>query len=270
MLAAALHGPALAGLGLAGAFVVPLLVESQQPNPWPLVIYLAVVAGAAYALARLRRWLWLAAAAVAGAVIWGLALTGSRRPRTAHSLWASALFVHVAMQLALAAAFMAIEPHLAVADDAAEPDWIAAAALAALTVLAVLALGAARMDAQWTAFAVVAMAILGAHRLAQRACGGGRSARRRRRARRRSPPGRACKAPPEPRLLAPALEGVLRLPENVSQLPDLRGARDARRRRCWRPCGCGAAARCRCTPPASTRSPPSCRRCWRWCWPTCA
>ena len=55
MLAAALHGPALAGLGLAGALVVPLLIESQQPNPWPLVIYLAVVAGAAYALARLRR-----------------------------------------------------------------------------------------------------------------------------------------------------------------------------------------------------------------------
>ena len=38
MFAAALHGPALAGLGLAGSFIVPLLIESQQPNPWPLVI----------------------------------------------------------------------------------------------------------------------------------------------------------------------------------------------------------------------------------------
>lgn len=215
MFAAALHGPALAGLGLAGAFAVPLLVQSQQPNPWPLVIYLAVVAGAAYALARLRRWLWLAAATVAGAAGWGLALTGTV-DLGGEILWSAALFAHVAVQLALAAAFMAIEPHLAVTDDAAEPDWIAAAALAALTVLAVLALGAARMDVWWTTFAVVAMAILGGTAW-------------------RSAPAAAAaplagvvalgaivawpglKAPPEPSLLAPALEGVLRLPENVSQ-----------------------------------------------------
>ncbi|MBX9591043.1 MAG: DUF2339 domain-containing protein [Hyphomonadaceae bacterium] len=215
MLAAALHGPALAGLGLAGALVVPLLVEAQQPNPWPLVLYLAVVAGAAYWLARLRRWLWLAAAAVAGAVIWGLALSGSVDPAS-EGPWAAALFVHVAIQLALAAGFMAIEPHLAVADDAAAPDWIAAAALAALSVLAVLALGTARMDAWWTTFAVLAMAVLGATAW-------------------RSAPAAAAaplagsvalgaiaawpglKALPEPRLTAPALEGVLRLPENVSQ-----------------------------------------------------
>jgi uncharacterized membrane protein len=215
MLAAALHGPALAGLGLAGSFIVPLLIESQQPNPWPLVIYLAVVAGAAYALARLRRWLWLAAATVAGAVIWGFALSGSV-DLGGEGLWSAALFVHVAIQLALAAAFMAIEPHLAVPDDAAEPDWIAAAALATLTVLAVLALGAARMDAWWMTFAVAAMAILvaTAWRSAPAAAAGplagvaalGAIA---------AWPG--LKAPPEPSLLAPALEGVLRLPENVSQ-----------------------------------------------------
>ena len=76
MLAAALHGPALAGLGLAGSLVVPMLVSSQTPSPWPLVIYLAVVAAAAYALARLRRWLWLAAAVVVGVFFWGLALMG--------------------------------------------------------------------------------------------------------------------------------------------------------------------------------------------------
>src|SRR5581483_2467264 len=34
MLAAALHGPALAGLGLAGSLVVPLLVSSDSPSPW--------------------------------------------------------------------------------------------------------------------------------------------------------------------------------------------------------------------------------------------
>jgi uncharacterized membrane protein len=214
MLAAALHGPALAGLGLAGAFVVPLLIESQAPNPWPVVIYLAVVAGAAYALARLRRWLWLAFAAVAGAIVWGFALLGQTGDGTA-ALWTHALFVHVAVQLALAAVFMALEPHLATTDADAEPDWIATLALAALTLLAVLALAAARMDAAWTAFAIVAMATLAAT------------------AWRSAPAASAAplagivalagvavwpglSTPPEPRLLAPALEGVLRLPENVS------------------------------------------------------
>jgi uncharacterized membrane protein len=215
MLGAALHGPALAGLGLAGAFVVPLLVESQQPSPWPLVVYLAVVAGAAYALARLRRWLWLAAATVAGAILWGLALAGSVDGDGTGS-WGSALFAHAIIQLALAAAFMAIEPHLGVADDAAEPDWIASAALAALAGLAIVALSVAPMDAAWTAFAIVATAILAATAwrsapaavaapLAGVVALGAIAAW----------PG--LQTPPEPRLLAPALEGVLRLPDNVSQ-----------------------------------------------------
>ena len=214
MLAAALHGPALAGLGLAGALVQPLLIASQQPNPWPVVLYLAVVAGAAYVLARLRRWLWLASAAVAGALVWGFALLAPASSVAAGE-WAFALLVHVSLQLALAAAFMAIEPHLATPDPAAEPDWIATLALAALAVLAILALAATRTHEQWTTFAVVALAILGltAWRSAPAAAAGilagivTLSAIA-------VWPGLA--ALPEPRLLAPALEGVLRLPDNIS------------------------------------------------------
>ena len=48
--AALLHGPALAGLGVAGAFVTPLLVPSDAPNYWALYSYLAVVTAAAFAL----------------------------------------------------------------------------------------------------------------------------------------------------------------------------------------------------------------------------
>ena len=55
MLASALHGPALAGLGLAGAFVTPMLVSTSTPNFWPLTIYLAVVTASAYLLARTTR-----------------------------------------------------------------------------------------------------------------------------------------------------------------------------------------------------------------------
>ncbi len=43
--AALLHGPALAALGLVGAYVTPLLVSTGQPNYWALYIYLAVVTG---------------------------------------------------------------------------------------------------------------------------------------------------------------------------------------------------------------------------------
>src|SRR5262245_49880807 len=213
MLAAALHGPALAGLGLAGSLVVPLLVSSQTPNPWPLVIYLAVVAAAAYALARLRRWLWLASAVVVGALVWGAVLLAQVANPTGD--WASALFVHVGLQLALAAAFMALEPHLATPDHEATPDWIATSALAVLSVLAILALAGARYDAQWTLFAAAVMAILAltgwrsapaaaATALAGAVALGAIAAW----------PGLA--APPEPRLLAPAAAEVLRLPDNVA------------------------------------------------------
>jgi uncharacterized membrane protein len=160
MLAAALHGPALAGLGLAGALVVPLLVTSQQPNPWPLVLYLVAVAGAAYGLARLRRWLWLATATVAGAVLWGFALMAALGSGTPGA-WDSALLVHTGLQLALAAAFMGVEPHLTTADAAAEPDWIATLALAALAALAIQALGATRLHEQWMLFASGTLAVLG-------------------------------------------------------------------------------------------------------------
>jgi uncharacterized membrane protein len=68
--AALLHGPALAGLGVAGAFITPVLVPSEAPNYWALYIYLAIVTGAAFALARMRLWRWLAVTAVLLGVVW--------------------------------------------------------------------------------------------------------------------------------------------------------------------------------------------------------
>ncbi|OLE32714.1 MAG: hypothetical protein AUG47_05890 [Alphaproteobacteria bacterium 13_1_20CM_3_64_12] len=68
--AALLHGPALAGLGIAAAFVTPVLVSSEKPDFWALYIYLAIVTAAAFALARIRLWRWLAVATIAAALIW--------------------------------------------------------------------------------------------------------------------------------------------------------------------------------------------------------
>ena len=68
--AALLHGPALAGLGLVGAYVAPLLVSTNQPNYLALYLYLAVVSGASFALARMRLWRWLAITSVVFGTLW--------------------------------------------------------------------------------------------------------------------------------------------------------------------------------------------------------
>ena len=68
--AALLHGPALAGLGIAGAFVTPILVSSNKPDFWALYIYLAIVTAASFGLARVRLWRWLAVTTIAFALLW--------------------------------------------------------------------------------------------------------------------------------------------------------------------------------------------------------
>src|SRR6266478_3872436 len=51
---------ALPILGIAAAFVTPVLVSSDKPDFWALYIYLAIVTAAAFGLARIRLWRWLA------------------------------------------------------------------------------------------------------------------------------------------------------------------------------------------------------------------
>jgi len=68
--AALLHGPALGGLGIIGAYLAPMLVASDEPDYWALYIYLAVVNAAAFALARVRLWYWLALAALVLGALW--------------------------------------------------------------------------------------------------------------------------------------------------------------------------------------------------------
>lgn len=158
MLGALRHGPALAGLGLAASYVTPLLISSSSANYWPVVLFLAVVAASAFVLARARRWLWLAAIAVAGAVAWGLILNYAA---TTDAHWPAV--AHIVVQLALAAIFMAVEPHLDTSDRDATPDWIATAALGALTFLVVAALASIPFaSASWLPLASLAMLILAA------------------------------------------------------------------------------------------------------------
>ena len=68
--AALLHGRALAGLGIVAAFATPVLVSSEKPDFWALYIYLAVVTAAAFGLARIRLWRWLAVTTIVFALLW--------------------------------------------------------------------------------------------------------------------------------------------------------------------------------------------------------
>jgi uncharacterized membrane protein len=70
--AALLHGPMLAGLGIVAAFGTPVLVSSEKPDFWALYIYLAIVTAAAFGLARIRLWIWLAVVTVVLALVWTL------------------------------------------------------------------------------------------------------------------------------------------------------------------------------------------------------
>lgn len=106
MVAAALHGPALAALGLLGALAAPLLVTSNDPQPWPVVIYLLAVVAAAYGLARLRLWRWLAYSAAGGALLWGWLVVTS--VGNADALPAMVL---VLAQTVLAVVFLVALPH---------------------------------------------------------------------------------------------------------------------------------------------------------------
>jgi uncharacterized membrane protein len=158
MLSAALHGPALAGIGLAGALATPLLVQSDAPNAWPAVIYVAIVTAATYGLARLRAWLWLALAGAAGAILWGLmfSLDGSESAR--------ANYVYVVIQTALASFVFVFDRRIAAPEHEAKLDLVStlgALAFGWLTV-AVLFSGAVSgaFDLDWMLSGGAVVAIL--------------------------------------------------------------------------------------------------------------
>ena len=143
MLASALHGPALAALGLLAALASPLLVSSAEPRLWPVVLYLAFVVFAAYGLARLRLWQWLALSAAIGALLWAwvLAAIGGADMLP--------VMAHLLVQAALAGFFLVADPHRRTADEEANPDWPASGVLLGFAVLTVLVaaswlIGAAR------------------------------------------------------------------------------------------------------------------------------
>jgi uncharacterized membrane protein len=99
MLLSMLHGPIVAAIGIAGAFLSPVLVQTEDPSLFGLFAYLLVVTAAAVAVVRHTAWAWLGWAAITAGALW--ALLGGLEARGAER-WAPALFVPAAAAVHLA------------------------------------------------------------------------------------------------------------------------------------------------------------------------
>src|SRR4029079_19707623 len=61
-----------AAVALVATLLTPVLVSRDKPDYWALYIYLAIVTAAAFGLARIRLWRWLAVTTNAAALLWTL------------------------------------------------------------------------------------------------------------------------------------------------------------------------------------------------------
>ncbi len=156
MVASTLHGPILAALGLLGAMGSPLLVSSDEPQPWALVIYLAFVVLPAYGVARLRLWRWLALSAAIGVLIWTLLIfildTQDALPA----------MVHLVLQAGLAALFLVVLPYRPIPNAESGIDRAASGVLLAFAVAAVAVSGTvAAGDGRAIFVAAIVLVLLG-------------------------------------------------------------------------------------------------------------
>ncbi|WP_201861080.1 DUF2339 domain-containing protein [Microvirga soli] len=156
MVASTLHGPILAALGVLGAMGSPLLVSSDEPQPWALVIYLAFVVLPAYGVARLRLWRWLALAAATGVLIWTFLIF------ILDAQDALPAMVHLVLQAGLAAFFLVALPYRPISDAESGIDRAASIVLLAFAVAAVAVSGTvAAGDGRAVFVAAIVLVLLG-------------------------------------------------------------------------------------------------------------
>ena len=141
--ASIIHGPGLAAMGLAGAYVTPALVSTGHPNAWTLFTYLLFVSAANFIAAQMRGWLWLAISAVVASTAWGLIwYIGPWTPKDALPM-----SIYITVLLALALPFLKQqEPDLTPQQKqslfaAVEfADWPVSLALGSISLLSVILL----------------------------------------------------------------------------------------------------------------------------------
>jgi uncharacterized membrane protein len=154
--AALLHGPALAGIGVVGAYLAPMLVASAKPDFWSLYVYVAVVNAAAFALARFRLWRWLAIAAILLGALWTLP---GMQPYTVTALGAHVF--HALSGFALVATFLVCGLLYGPPAVPGAIDRISTLALAVYLLVAAFLVLASRHDpVALTAFVVLTVATI--------------------------------------------------------------------------------------------------------------
>jgi uncharacterized membrane protein len=157
--AALLHGPALAGLGIIGAYLAPLLVASTEPDYWSLYIYIAVVNAAAFALARYRLWRWLALTALVLGALW--ALPGIDPDFGTVTALGAHVF-HAVTGFALVATFLVCGLLYGPPAAPGEIDHVSAFALSVYLLIATLLVLASRHDSlALAAFVILTIAAVG-------------------------------------------------------------------------------------------------------------
>jgi uncharacterized membrane protein len=132
-----LHGPFILVLGLAGAFLVPFLVDSANPDPTVLPIYTILVFAAAWTLIGLRGWWKLSLLAAIPIALWQalLAIAMSEEKEAAGPI----LLYIAAIALPALLAYLSWRPH-AKAPVHQEPahKWLLIAGIGPLLVMAAL------------------------------------------------------------------------------------------------------------------------------------
>jgi uncharacterized membrane protein len=153
--AALLHGPMLAGLGIVAAFGTPVLVSSEKPDFWALYIYLAVATAAAFGLARIRLWSWLAVTTIALALIWTLPVVNFDPPNVGPYAF------HVTTGLVLAALLVVCGFMFGPAAEEDRVEGVSSGSLAAYLFGAMMIVEASfHADAALIVFAVLTAATL--------------------------------------------------------------------------------------------------------------
>jgi uncharacterized membrane protein len=153
--AALLHGPALAGLGVVGGFVTPILVSSDQPDYWALYVYLAVVTAASLGLARIRLWRWLAVTTLALALFWTLPCLECGRSMVAPHLF------HVIVGFILVALLVVCGLLFGPAIEGEQIEPVSSGSLAAyLFAATAIVLASGHADGALVAFAILIAATL--------------------------------------------------------------------------------------------------------------
>jgi uncharacterized membrane protein len=135
------QGPLVAALGLAGAYAVPLLVESEAPQALPLFAYLTIVTAGSLAVLRHRAWWWLVWFSLAGATLWvPLWLAGAVNPEV------PVIATYLLVQLALFAAFRRGVPRVGFVAGIADTVLVRVAVRTALWAIVACLLLVAHVD----------------------------------------------------------------------------------------------------------------------------